>query len=240
LKNCGKKNPTISILKSYDANSPWKNPAILIYVNNGLGQLRIAYGFTKDNKQKIFMLLKNIPLLKWHCIDEYNSPTCEKLISAGYGLDNTNEIALSEIRHCLNQSYVNLNSTINKLTPILKLLSTGYYVIADLPLYPSDGNTQFFWNQRNQPVSNKGTCSIYYNFRCSQGKPTFILPSQSPNSYDEVTMNNYRELYRKGKSLRGLAYYMGDYLCTLLDGHHKAVAAALEGKEYRFNNITCA
>ncbi|WP_110955050.1 hypothetical protein [Anaerosinus massiliensis] len=223
----------ITKLESYSVNSPWKNNAVLLHVTNGLGHLRMVYGMTKSNKQKIFMLLKDIPLVKWHCIDEYNCPTCEKLISAGYGLNSINEEVISEIRSCMNQSYKTIDLAVDNLVPILKLLSSGYYVVVDLPLYPADGNGQFFWNQSNQPAFNKGTCSIYYKQMYSQGRPAFILPSQLPESYDAATMNRYQEMYRAGESLRGLAYYMGDYLCTLLDGHHKAVAAALEGQEFR-------
>jgi len=124
-------------------------------------------------------------------------------------------------------------------------LPRGYYFLADLPLYPSDGNGQFFWNQTNQPAFNKGSCWIYYKQMLAEGTPTFLLPSQLPERYDEATINQYREKYRLGEPLRGLAYYMGDYLCVLMDGHHKAVAATLEGREFRcltilpVNTISC-
>lgn len=228
-----KKSEKITKLKLYSENSPWQNDAVLLHVSNGLGHLRMAYGIAKNDNQKFFMLLKDIPLVKWHCQGEYDCPTCEKLISAGYGLNNVNEEIISEIRSCMNQPYGTIDLAIDKLVPILKLLPSGYYVVADLPLYPSDGNGQFFWNQSNQPVLNKGTCSIYYKQMYWTGTPTFILPSQLPESYDAATMKQYQEMYRTGDSLRGLAYYMGDYLCTLLDGHHKAVAASLEGREFR-------
>jgi len=228
-----KKSTNITKLKLYSENSPWQNDAVLLHVSNGLGHLRMGYGIAKNNNQKSFMLLKDIPLVKWHCQGEYDCPTCEKLISAGYGLNSVNEEVIREIRSCMNQPYGTIYLAVDKLVPILKLLPSGYYVVADLPLYPSDGNGQFFWNQSNQPVLNKGTCSIYYNQMCSTGVPTFILPSQLPENYDAATMKCYQEMYRAGESLRGLAYYMGDYLCTLLDGHHKAVAASLEGREFR-------
>lgn len=194
-----KKSTDIIKLELYSENSPWQNDAVLLHVNNGLGHLHMAYGIAKNNNQKSFMLLKDIPLVKWHCQDEYDCPTCEKLISAGYGLNNVNEEVISEIRSCMNQPYGAIDLAVDKLVPILKLLPSGYYVVADLPT----------------------------------GTPTFILPSQLPESYDAATMKQYQERYRVGESLRGLAYYMGDYLCTLLDGHHKAVAASLEGREFR-------
>lgn len=227
-----KKSANITKLELYSENSPWKNDAVLLYVSNGLGDLRMAYGIGEDNNWKSFMLLKDIPLVKWHS-DENNCPTCEKLISAGYGLENVNEEIIDAIRSCMSQSYETLDLVVDELVPILKLLPSGYYVVADLPLYPSDGNGQFFWNQSNQPVVNKGTCWIYYKQMLAKGIPKFLLPSQLPQHYNEEKIKMYQKMYRGGEPLRGLAFYMGDYLCTLLDGHHKAVAATLEECEFR-------
>lgn len=245
LEKLWKRSTDITILKSYNVDSPWQNDAVLLHVNNGLGHLHMAYGIAKDNKPKSFMLLKDIPLVKLHSADENSCPTCEKLISAGYGLEKVNEETIDLIRSYMNQPYKTIDLSLDKLPPILKLLPNGYYAVADLPLYPSDGNGQFFWSQTNQPVINKGSCWIYYKQMVAEGTPTFILPSQLPERYDEVTIKKYREMYRAGEPLRGLAYYIGDYLCVLMDGHHKAVAAALEGCEFRcltilpVNSISC-
>lgn len=52
----------------------------------------------------------------------------------------------------------------------------------------------------------------------------YILPSQPPTRFNRETA----EYYRKNDNYRAIAYYLEGYLCTLIDGHHKAVASAVE------------
>ena len=56
----------------------------IIYNNIGSGKLAVHYGVASDNKSKMVISINNIPLNKWGCGKEYNCPTCEKLIAAGY------------------------------------------------------------------------------------------------------------------------------------------------------------
>lgn len=41
---------------------------------------------------------------------------------------------------------------------------------------------------------------------------------------------NQTEFYRNNDNYRAIAYYLEGYLCGLIDGHHKAVASAIEKK----------
>jgi hypothetical protein len=57
LEKLWRKSPNVAKIKIYHECSPWENDAILLYVNNGMGHLRMAYGKDKDGKWKSFMLL---------------------------------------------------------------------------------------------------------------------------------------------------------------------------------------
>ncbi|EJO5348828.1 hypothetical protein NRP93_002964 [Clostridium botulinum] len=205
----------------------WGGEGIVFYLKNGKGILKQKYG-SNDTQGLSCLVYDNIPLSKFHA-DEYFCPTCEKLISAGYGLDKTNDQTISKLRETLNQPFVSLEESLKNLEPILGLLPTGYYALADLELFPTDGNDNFFWSVGNKPMINKASCPVYDNGNWSEDIPKYILPTQPPRLFNRGTA----EFYRSNDSYRAIAYYLDDYLCALLDGHHKAVAAAMEKRNLK-------
>lgn len=207
----------------YEKPREWDGNGIIFYVKNGKGLLGHKYG-NYDNKALFTLTYDNTPLIKFHA-DEYFCPTCEKLVSAGYGLDMANDSNIREMRQLFNSPFVSLENSFENLKPLLGLLRTGYYALVDVELYPSDGNGQFFWKVNNTPVYNKASCPIYGGDGLwSEVMTKYILPSQPPTRFNRETA----EYYRKNDNYRAIAYYLEGYLCTLIDGHHKAVAAALE------------
>lgn len=212
----------IPIKKLEKDKNCWGGEGIVFYLKNGKGILRQKYG--SNNTQGLSCLVyDNIPLNKFHG-DEYFCPTCEKLISAGYGLDKPNDKTILKMRETLNQPFVSLEQSLKSLEPLLGLLSTGYYALADLELLPTDGNGNFFWTIGNKPILNKALCQIYDNGNWSEDGPKYILPTQPPRLFNK----SIAEFYRSNNNYRAIAYYLDGYLCALLDGHHKAVAAAME------------
>lgn len=212
----------IPIKKLEKDKNCWGGDGIVFYLKNGKGMLRQKYG-SNDTEGLSCLVYDNIPLSKFHG-DEYFCPTCEKLISAGYGLDKTNDQTISKLRETLNQPFVSLEQALKNLEPLLGLLPSGYYALADLELFPTDGDGKFFWAIENKPTLNKASCQIYDDGNWSEDRPKYILPTQPPRLFN----NDTAEFYRKNENYRAIAYYLDGYLCALLDGHHKAVAAALE------------
>ncbi|ENK0837967.1 hypothetical protein AB2Z22_001293 [Clostridium botulinum] len=205
----------------------WGGEGIVFYLKNGKGILKQKYG-SNDTQGLSCLVYDNSPLSKFHA-DEYFCPTCEKLISAGYGLDKTNDQTISKLRETLNQPFVSLEESLKNLEPLLGLLPTGYYALADLELFPTDGNDNFFWSVGNKPVINKASCPVYDDGNWSEDRPKYILPTQPPRLFNRDTA----EFYRSNDSYRAIAYYLDGYLCALLDGHHKAVAAAMEKRNLK-------
>lgn len=206
-------------LKYFDFNN-----GMIFYVKNGKGLLRLKYGSLAD-QSLCALMFDDIPLLKFHG-DEYFCPTCEKLISAGYGLCHSDNKTIEELGAVFNAPFVSITQSFEALKPLLGLLPTGYYTLSDEELYPTDGQGNFFWNVSNTPTRNRATCPIYdpQNSHWSSPLPRYIFPTQSPRLYNESRV----EYYRTPHNSRAIAYYFNEgYLCALLDGHHKACAAAL-------------
>lgn len=225
-----KSNTEITIEKTIDNhNSYWGGNGVVFYVKNGKGLLSMKYGYLEKDALAT-LVFGDIPLVKFHGEAPYLCPTCEKLVAAGYGLNMSDQQVISELRDVLNRKFVSLEESVDNLKPLLGLLPTGYYALVDTELCPTDGNGNFFWKLNNTPFHNKASCPFYEDVGIwSKEIPYYILPTQPPSLYNP----QQAEFYRSREDFRALAYYMEGYLCGLIDGHHKAVAAALEKKKLK-------
>ncbi|AIY80256.1 hypothetical protein U728_922 [Clostridium botulinum 202F] len=206
----------------------WGGNGIIFYVKNGKGLLAEKYGnYEKDALATL--VYDNVPLVKFHA-DEYFCPTCEKLVSAGYGLNMAADNIIEKMHETLNAPFISLEDSFDNIKPILGLLQTGYYALVDTELYPSNGNGEFFWKTSNLPELNKASCPIYGGDGLwSEPIPKYIIPTQPPTRFNR----NQAEFYRKNDNYRAIAYYLEGYLCGLIDGHHKAVASAIDKKSLK-------
>lgn len=153
--------------------------------------------------------------------DEYFCPTCEKIVRSGYQLEQTEEF--HEER--MNGENVPFVEALEGLKPLLGLLKDNCYVILDTQLYPVDGNGHIFWNVPASEETVPGSCLFYRGdgeWGCS--RPHFTVATQSIRKLRESRV----EYYREHPNCRAVAYYMDGYMTALLDGHHKALAAALD------------
>lgn len=156
-------------------------------------------------------------------------PTCAGMVSAGFGADSEGAARFISAMSQWNQPFQDLPTAFSHLEPLLTLLPSGYYSLEDRELYPVDGNGHFFWSVGTQKSKNPATASVVdeidqERYYYTPG-PLYLLPTQSPAHF-----NSERAAYYRDKpDTRAIAWYFNDsYLCALLDGHHKACAAALE------------
>lgn len=87
----------------------------------------------------------------------------------------------------------------------------------------------YLQGERFIDVGTAATVAVWDPEYCSfsDTAPCFLLPSQPPSHFNPERATFYRDK----PDARALAWYLPDsYLCVLLDGHHKATAAALEGR----------
>lgn len=223
--------PKIEIVKEIDATAyHWCNEALLIYVKNGLAALtKRSSEYDRDYSCKGQLLLNGTPLIQG---DYPGCPTCTAMLARGYGIEKANCQELLEVRDRINQDYVNIRTSAETLKSLLGLLEEGYYLLADVYHTPTDGESCYFANVPDALEYFSPACDSYYNhafLTATYGFPKYLYPTQSNASLNQKHAESYLERMKQPNAPRAIAYYHLGFTSALLDGHHKAYAAALLG-----------
>ena len=201
--------------------------AKLVYVN-GKGKLTVEIGKTEPNIWRIPSKIKlnDIPLIQSKVSD---IPTWCNLLATGYGIENANCKELLEIQEKINSNYVNLETSTNNMKPLLTLLKSGFYLIADAICYPTDGEN-FFWNVPNKLKEFSSAGPAYlgegtYVFN----QPVYLYPTQTTDSYNKDRVEYYVEKFKNStdNKPRAIVYNFEEFINFIIDGHHKACASTL-------------
>ena len=201
--------------------------AKLVYVN-GKGKLTVEIGKTEPNIWRIPSKIKlnDIPLIQSKVSD---IPTWCNLLATGYGIENANCKELLEIQEKINSDYINLETSINNMKPLLTLLESGFYLIADAICYPTDGEN-FFWNVPNKLKEFSSAGPAYlgegtYVFN----QPVYLYPTQTTNSYNKDRVEYYVEKFKNSadNKPRAIVYNFEEFINFIIDGHHKACASTI-------------
>ena len=195
---------------------------------------RIVY-INGAEKLKIFsseIRLNNTPLVQ---INAPDCPTSNSLLATGYGIENANCDELMEIQKEINTDFISLENSIKAMNPLLKLFETGFYMIAEAECYPIDGNGNFFWNVPNKLTDSPATGLAYLrdsDTYCVFNQPVYLYPTQTTDCYDEKRVKYYIDKFNNtdNNEPRAIVYNFGGFINFIIDGHHKACAAALIGK----------
>ncbi|WP_339069734.1 hypothetical protein LDK09_04970 [Fusobacterium animalis] len=201
--------------------------AKLVYVN-GKGKLTVEIGKSEHPNWEAPSKIKlnDIPLIQAKIPD---CSTCCAFLATGYGIENTNCKELLEIQEKINSDYINLETSINYIKPLLTLLESGFYLIADAVCYPTDGEN-FFWNVPNELKEFLSAGPAYlgegtYVF----DQPVYLYPTQTTNSYNKDRVDYYIEKFKNSadNKPRAIVYNFEEFINFIIDGHHKACASAL-------------
>ena len=201
--------------------------AKLVYVN-GKGKLTVEIGKTEPNIWRIPSKIKlnDIPLIQSKVSD---IPTWCNLLATGYGIENANCKELLEIQEKINSDYINLETSINNMKPLLTLLESGFYLIADAICYPTDGEN-FFWNVPNNLKESLSAGSVYlgegtYVF----DQPVYLYPTQTTDSYNKNRVDYYIEKFKNStyNKPRAIVYNFEEFINFIIDGHHKTCASTI-------------
>ena len=169
-------------------------------------------------------------------------PTCASLIAAGYGIENADCPELRKVCDRINEDFIDIEHSFEIMKPLLGLLKDGTYLIADAECIPTDGEGRFFWDIDPEMKEYNAASSMYYVFEeegCSfynyeSVDPIFLYPTQSASLYNKERTEYYREHNRDNENApRAIALNNNYGISLLLDGHHKAAAAALEGQRVK-------
>lgn len=224
-----KRKSKVQIFPQIDVIAKWEKkdenfyaPGALISVRNGKKLLSAKFSEKPGDATYYTLMFRDQPLFQFQG-DEYFCPTCEKIVRSGYQLEQTDEF----YNECLNSENVSFSEALEGIAPLLGLLADNYYVVLDTELYPTDGNGHLFWNVPNSEERLAGSC-LFYKGDGEWGllRPHFTIATQSKKKLCKSRV----AYYRKHLNCRAVAYYMDGYMTALVDGHHKAMAAALEHK----------
>lgn len=213
---------------------PWCREALLVLVE-GTGALRWEdRGSTPQPKAYPYrwstLTLRGVPLLS---LENHGCPTCEDLLATGWGLSQADGPELEEIREVLNGGFASLEEAVPALSPLLGLLKPGLYVLAEGDCFPTDGGGRFFWDVPDDWTAAPATAQIGltdddYEYEYPAAAPVFLYPTQRRSRFDPARVDYYQERFRSGGELpHALALHVEEGVSALLDGHHKAAAAAL-------------
>ncbi len=225
-------NFLISLQKKLDTSQYlWCDEAVLIQVKNGKSALtEICSEFDDENyTEKANLMLNGKPLLQ----GEYPfCPTCSAWLARGYGIEHIDCPELKKIRHQINAEYENFQTAVENIAPLLELLDDGFYVVADAKVYPTNGEEHYFANVPDELAEQSAACNRYYSsafFTVTKGFPAYLYPTQSNSVLNLERAEYYADIIDKKNAPRAIAYHEYGFLCALLDGHHKAYAAAKKG-----------
>lgn len=230
MKNFGHK-PKIRILDRIEEPN-----ALIISLENGKGRLKTELCRKSDYRDDCAdfskLMLNGKPILQNY---KAVSPTSSGLLAAGYGIKNVNCEELIQVNDMINDDFVSLEKSLEIISPILGLLDSGIYLLADIPHIPTDGQGGFFWNVPNEKTYYNAHCADYWQsdvMTAIPSYPKYLYPSQSTKYYNKNRVEEYVNRFKTDKnSLRSIAFSLGTFMSVLLDGHHKACAAALLGHE---------
>lgn len=222
----------LEIIKEIDTKEKrWCDSAVLIEISGGRGALTTIdekIDYNNLYAKRIF-LLNNRPIVQSEIA---YCGTCAGLLARGYGIEKTDTPEFTYIRNKINVPFVDLHTSIDNIKPVLGLLDDGYYLIADARLYPTDGEDRFFMNVPDKETIFDATSGYYFSgnsFSGTDGFPAYIYPTQSNSCFDIERAKHYLDIIDREDAPRAIAYYYNGFMCALLDGHHKAYAAALKG-----------
>lgn len=216
--------PSVEILAVLRTNVHLCKNALILRVDHGKGAL-------KGNSK--MLCLNGVPLLFYNAA---SCGTCAGYVGAGYGRENVDAKELECISDRMNADFVDLKTSVMGMVPLLGLLEDGYYVLADMDLFPTDGEGGYFWGDLDGVIR---TFKRYHAYMSDgymyDSSPAFLFASESGSRFDEQRVRYYmKQLMKEGETFpRAVAYYIGGCGNMLLDGHHKVAAAAALGEMAR-------
>lgn len=234
--------PRVKFLSSIQSRAYFCREAALVRLTGGLDRIACrAYG-KRHSKACYDLYMDGVPLVET-LIDQCE--TCGTLLQKGYGDGIYGREDCAAASEKLNGPYPGLKSAVADIAPILGLMKSGLYIVADFDLLPVINNGDFcppeyYWDVGKEPVLGGIYHEELHFAQYDQGAedihdfPMLLAPSQRPSLLNMDRVAYYRGRLGEGERFpRAVALYLNGAVALLLDGHHKAAACALEGAPVR-------
>ncbi len=183
------------------------------------GPINVPYRFSGGlTRREVFLTLDDVPLIRRQAT---GCPTCEQLLQVGCG---SAELAAT-FAEAINQLTIDIvrgedADWLTAMTPLFRLLPRGVYLVSLDEYFPTDGQGRFFWNQF-QSLESFPALSACIDL---SDRPCFLAPTQPTNKFQRSSFTQAQRDYR---TKPGLALKLDCKVSALLDGHHRALYAAL-------------
>jgi hypothetical protein len=203
----------------------------LVWLLNGSGRLYTDYQrpLPEPHVERLFyqsaLMLDGTDLIRWR---NSECPTCPHLLEAA-GL-SAQEVAaadaaingwtLSDMRDSKPREWV------KAYLPLLSLCEPGFYWLFINDHRPTDGSGRFFWS--DIPPDNPQDL-LAFKWGAESEDPTFLLSTQQTSSFQVENWELARHTYETHPAV---ALFLRGYGSALLDGHHRATAAAVAGQSF--------
>lgn len=154
-------------------------------------------------------------------------------LRAGYGDGLMQEAECLAAEERVNEAFEGLDTGVQRIAPLLGLLASGLYLVADCELQPVLKRGNYREHCLNMPLFNE-------ELKFSAGSenwdaPFYPVPTQRAALLEPERIRFYMEWMERSdyRCPRAIALYLNGGVCLLLDGHHKAAAAAALGRGLR-------
>lgn len=200
--------------------------AAVVRITRGLGKVQEGC-FAGDWRS---LTLDGQPLYVSHI---EHSGSYKDIIRLGYG----GGCAVPDAAQ-VNAPFTNLKNAVGAISPLLNLLTRGAYLVADMDLMPvqqSGDRLDCFWNVPNSSKSY-WPCPEFSTWAgpgyAVNRHPLYPVPTQRAADMDPSRVQAYMQQLSTAPAQipRAIGLYLRGSAVLLLDGHHKALAAAATGE----------
>lgn len=226
-----KKLPRVKKLCDVHPRAHFCRSAVLLRLEDGMGRIALRRYQASKSPDQCDLFFDDQLLIH----GDVESGTCSAHLYAGYGNILKDDV-YQAVRDRLNADFESIDASLPALAPLLGLFSSGTYMIADFDLFPIQRDhprPTHFWEA---PDYDPYIQFFYGAFNCdiSSDAPRYLFPTQPARCMNPAQTDAYIARLRKNdQSLRTIAFYLNGSVALVLDGHHKAAAAAALGKPAR-------
>ena len=223
-----KKYPRVKKLSDVHPRVHFCRDAMLVSVTDGMGRIALRRYGTETGTESCELYFDDRLMVE----GDVTSSTYRGILRAGYDGFVMDDAACSAARDGINADFESLDVSLPSLAPLLGLFASGTYLIADFDMFPyrRDGRDSgdYFWDAPEYgceaPFAYSWYSFVYYDV------PRYLMPTEPASRMNPAQVDAYIDrLKENNHALRSVAFYLNGGVAMLLDGHHKAAAAAALG-----------